>query len=220
MVTLEQPLPAGGAVRHTGPRDGVVVVSLNGGRARSVPGNWSPSVEWLVERLSERLPDVGFLEVRYRVRSWRRLGSCIEDGLAALDVAAANGARRVAMLGFSMGGAVSLACAGQRPVEEVVALAPWIPEQLDLAALRGRRVSVFHGSLDAALPGVPALRPGHSLDGVSRMRALGVDASHTVIRGAVHGVALRPLGALMPLPRAGEWLRLVHAELARFAAPG
>ena len=220
MVSLDQPLPTGGAVRHTGPRDGDVVVALNGGRARPGPGDWSPSIEWLVRRLSARLPEVGFTEVRYRVKSWRRLDDCIEDGLAAVDAALEAGARRVAMLGFSMGGAVSLACAGERPVRDVVALAPWIPRELDLAALRGTRVTVLHGSLDAVVPGVPALRPGHSLDGVHRMRALGVDATHTVITGGVHGVALRPFGFLTPLPRAGEWLRLAQAGLARFAEAG
>lgn len=219
-IPLNQPLPNGAAVRHTGPRDGDVVVALNGGRARPVPGDWSPSIEWLVTRLARSLPQLGFLEVRYRVKSWRRLDSCIEDGLAAVDAAFAAGARRVAMLGFSMGGAVSLACAGARPVHEVVALAPWIPPQLDLGALAGTRVTVLHGSLDAAFPPLPALRPGHSLAGVRRMRALGVDATHTVIPGGVHGVALRPLGLLVPLPRAGRWLELVRAELARFAAGG
>lgn len=219
-IPLDQPLTPGAAVRHTGPRDGDVVVALNGGRARAVPGDWSPSIEWLVRHLADDLPGLGFLEVRYRVKSWRRLDSCIEDGLAAVDAALAAGARRVAMLGFSMGGAVSLACAGVRPVQDVVALAPWIPRELDLGALRGTRVTVLHGSLDAAFPGVPALKPAHSLAGVERMRALGVDASHTVIPGGVHGIALRPLGVLMPLPRAGGWLRLVRAELARFAAGG
>lgn len=215
---LDQPLPNGAAVRHTGPRDGDVVVALNGGRARAVAGDWSPSIEWLVTRLADRLPELGFLELRYRVKSWRRLDSCIEDGLHAVDAAFAAGARRVAMLGFSMGGAVSLACAGARPVQDVVALAPWIPRELDLAALRGTRVTVLHGSLDAAFPGLPALKPAHSLAGVRRMTSLGVDATHSVITGAVHGVALRPLGVLVPLPRARAWLDGVHAELARFAS--
>ncbi len=79
-------------MRHTGPRDGDVVVALNGGRARPVPGDWSPSIEWLVRRLSARLPEVGFTEVRYRVKSWRRLDDCIEDGLAAVDAALDAGA--------------------------------------------------------------------------------------------------------------------------------
>ncbi len=47
-----------------------------------------------------------------------------------------------------------------------------------------------------------------------------MEATHTVITGGVHGVALRPFGILTPLPRAGEWLRLAHDGVARFAEGG
>jgi pimeloyl-ACP methyl ester carboxylesterase len=207
------PLPTGGAVRFTGPLDGPVLVCANGGVAREVPGDWSPTVEWLVGRLAPRFPGVGFAEVRYRVKSWRRLPGLVADGLAALDATRAAGATRLAMLGFSAGGAVALACAAARPeVERVIALAPWIPGGPDLGRLAGRRVAVMHGTLDG-IPGVPGTSPRAAALGVERMRALGVDASFTPVPGGVHGLAVRPMGTLVRLPRAGRWEDLVAAEV-------
>jgi dienelactone hydrolase len=129
-----------------------------------------------------------------------------------------RGARECALLGFSMGGAVSIGVAAHPAVTTVIGLAPWIPERLDVSTLDGRRLAVVHGSLDAWLPGIPGVSPRHTLRGLDRIRARGVEASHTLISGALHGVAVRsPWGRLVPLPRAGHWARLVAAELRRFA---
>jgi hypothetical protein len=88
-----QTLPTGAQIRFTGRTDGIVALCVNGGTARELPGTWSPSAELLMRRCTPHLPDVGWAEVRYRVRSWRQLEICIEDGRAALDAAAAAGAR-------------------------------------------------------------------------------------------------------------------------------
>ena len=69
----------------TGPRGaGACVVCVNGGKAASVPGTWSASLEWLVRHVSPRFPDVAFAEVRYRIKSWRALDLCVEDARAAI----------------------------------------------------------------------------------------------------------------------------------------
>lgn len=205
-------------MRVTGRADGDVVLCVNGGSAAAVPGDWSPTMEWLVGRLSPRFADLGFVEVRYRVKSWNRLGSCIADGAAALEAIADRGARRVCMLGFSMGGAVATACAASPLVAEVIGLAPWLPEELDLHPLHGKPVTVLHGVVDGFLPGIPGVSPRHSRQGVQRMRAAGADATHEVIPGALHGVALRPFGRLTPLPRASEWERRIARRLGVFTA--
>ena len=44
-------------------------------------------------------------------------------------------------------------------VAGVLGLAPWLPDQLDLAPLRGRRLDVLHGALDRWLPGDPRRQP-------------------------------------------------------------
>jgi pimeloyl-ACP methyl ester carboxylesterase len=207
-------IETGAEVRVSGPTAGCAVVCMNGGQHREVPGTWSASVEWLVGRLAPRIPDLGFAEVRYRVKSWRRLESCIEDAQAAVREI---GAHRTLLLGFSMGGAVAIAAAGERGVEEVVGLAPWIPDQLGLEGLHGKRLTVFHGALDRWLPGIPGVAASHSRKGFERARASGVAGRYVLIRGALHGIALRsPWGALVTLPKADQWARLVENELRRF----
>jgi dienelactone hydrolase len=207
---------AGGAeLRVTGPSGAPAVVCVNGGRRGEVPGTWSATLEWLVGRLAPRFPSLAFGEVRYRVKSWRRLESCVEDARAAIDELHPP---RALLVGFSMGGAVAVAAAEAPPVETVLGLAPWLPERLPLDTLRGRRLAVLHGSLDRYLPGIPGVHPGSSRAGFERARALGVEGDYRVVRGGLHGVALRaPWGRPVRLPRAGAWERLVAAELERFA---
>src|SRR4029453_5786798 len=117
-------------LRVTGSVGERAVACVNGGQQREVEGTWSASVEWLVHELTPRLPQLAFAEVRYRVKSWRRLESCVEDARAAVYEV---GAPRVALLGFSMGGAVSIAVASEAKVAEIVGLAPWIPGEPDVS---------------------------------------------------------------------------------------
>jgi pimeloyl-ACP methyl ester carboxylesterase len=186
---------------------------MNGGRHAEVEGNWSPTIEWLLERLRPRLPELRFAELRYRIKSWRRFGECVEDARAAIEEA---GDGRKILLGFSMGAGVAIAASGEPAVETVIGLAPWIPDRLELDGLRGKRFAVLHGSLDRPLPGVPGVSPRHSRAGFERALALGATGDYTLIPGAVHGIAVRPLGlGLLPLPRAGRWAELVAAEIER-----
>ena len=66
-------LTTGAEARSRGPAGGLAVVCANGGQAAAVPGTWSASIEWLVDGLAARFPDLRFVEVRYRVESWTRL---------------------------------------------------------------------------------------------------------------------------------------------------
>jgi len=212
-------LESGAEARWTNSAGSRAVVCMNGGTAAERPGTWSASLEWLVGRLARRRPELGFLEVRYRVKSWRRLELCVEDAGAAIAAARESGAEEVALLGFSMGGAVAVHVASDPAVTTVIALAPWLYPELDLAPLEGRRFAVVHGSLDRGLPGVPGVRPELSLRGYERARTLGVDAERTVIPGALHPIALRaPWGEPVRMPRAERWEQLVDAELERFCA--
>ena len=190
------------------------VVCVNGGRAAEVEGTWSASLEWLVRRLEPRFPQLVFAELRYRVRSWRRLDACIDDARAAIR---AVGAERTLLLGFSMGGAVAISVADEPSVARVLGLAPWIPDRLSLEPLRGKRLDVLHGSLDRWLPGIPGVSPASSRRGFERARALGVEGRYELIPGALHGIALRAYrGQPVPLPRAAAWERRVVAQLAAF----
>jgi pimeloyl-ACP methyl ester carboxylesterase len=198
-------------VSGTGP---VAVVCVNGGGRAEVPGTWSSTIEWLVERLVPRFPELRFGEVRYRVKSWRRLDLCVEDALTAI---AALEPKRALLLGFSMGAAVSVRVAAQPSVTGLLALAPWLPEELDLAPLDGKRLAIVHGSLDSPLPGIPGVTASSSRRAYERAVARGIDASYTVIQGGLHGAAVRaPWGRTVALPRAGTWLARIADELERF----
>ena len=186
---------------------------MNGGRAAQVPGTWSASLEWLVARLAPRLPACRFAEVRYRVKSWNRLHECIDDARAAIDAVERE---HVVLLGFSMGGAVAVACAGDARVESVIGLAPWLFDRLDVSPLRGKRLRVVHGALDRAFPGVPGVARSLSRRGYVGALAAGATGEYSTIRGAAHAIALRaPTGTPVPLPRARAWARLVAEELER-----
>ena len=211
-------LSTGGELRVTGPLDApAAVVCVNGGQAAEVEGTWSASLEWLVRRLAPRFPELAFGEVRYRIKSWNKLDWCVEDARAAV---AQLGARRTLLLGFSMGGAVSVRTADVPSVETVLGLAPWLPDRLSLEPLRGKRLRVLHGSLDRALPGIPGVAPALSRRGFERAVALGASGEYTLIRSGLHGVAVRaPSGRLVALPRASKWASLVAEELTAFAPP-
>ena len=187
-------------MRLRGPQSETVVLCVNGGTSRIVPGTWSATIEWLTERLAPRFPSTGFAEVRYRVKSWKRVYECIADGQAAL--AAMPWARRVVMLGFSMGGAVSLGCAGDVRIPDI----------------SGDAITIIHGSIDG-IPGIPGVRASHSRIGADRLRAAGAKVDYRLIRGAVHGTAVRPRGVLVPLPRSRAWLSAVDGALAGAGLP-
>jgi pimeloyl-ACP methyl ester carboxylesterase len=206
-------LGTGADLRLTG-EGGRAVVCVNGGQAGEVPGTWSATLEWLVKRLAPELRGLRFGEVRYRVKSWKRLDLCIDDARAAI---ARLGGDRTLLLGFSMGGAVSIAAADEPGVGGVLGLGPWIPDRLDVSTLRGKRLDVIHGALDRRLPGIPGVSPSSSRRGFDRALAAGADGSYTTIPGAVHGLAVRsPGGGIVRLPRAYRWAELVGDALRRF----
>ena len=212
-------LPSGAEARWTGTPGRRAVVCVNGGTAAEVPGTWSASIEWLVRRLSQRFPELGFLEVRYRIKSWRRLELCVEDAAAAIGTAKESGAEELALLGFSMGGAVAVRNAAAAGVELVAGVNPWLPPQLELGTLQGRRLAIAHGALDAPLPLIPGVKPSMSQAAAERARALGVEVEREVVPFGFHAVALRRRdGGLLALPGAERYADFVGDQLERFCA--
>ena len=154
------------------------------------------------------------MEVRYRTKSWNELPSCIEDAEDALTATA----RPSILVGFSMGGAVAIGAADHEGAAAVLGLAPWIPPQLDLRPLRGKRFDVVHGAWDRWFPLVPGVSAAHSRSGFERALAAGAHGTYTVIPRGLHGVALRSRnGSLVTLPRAKAWLGPVSAAIERFS---
>jgi len=191
----------------------LAVVLVNGGSARAVPGTWSATSELLTTRLAPRFTEVAFAEVRYRLKTWNALDSCMADARAALDLVA----RPSLLVGFSMGGAVSIGVAAHPAAVGVLGLAPWIPEQLPLEGLHGKRLDILHGSWDRYLPGVPGVSAASSRRGFERARALGIVGTYNLIPRGLHGAAVRrSSGALVELPRAGAWIEGVAERLEAF----
>jgi hypothetical protein len=214
-MTRIVPLVTGAEARLRNEGAPLAVVLVNGGSARSVPGTWSATSELLADELSPRFPGVAFVEVRYRVKTWNELSSCIADAEAALELVQ----RDSLLVGFSMGGAVSIGVAAHAAARAVVGLAPWIPDRLPLDGLQGKRLDVIHGSWDRYLPGVPGVSAASSRHGFERARALGVAGSYTLIERGLHGAALRRrTGGLLRLPRWRAWVDHVAETVTRFAA--
>ena len=208
-------LAHGAEARVRNPDAPLAAVLVNGGTARRLAGTWSATSEWLAERLAERFPAVAFFEVRYRTKSWNELPSCVMDAGDALDAAG----RPSILVGFSMGGAVAIGAAGHDGVRAVLGLAPWIPPQLDVEPLRGKRFDVVHGAWDRWLPLVPGVSAKHSRSGFERALTAGAQGDYTLIPRGLHGVALRSGGgSLVTLPRAGAWLDPISAAMERFQA--
>jgi len=219
MSTWLVPLATGAEARLRNEGGRLAAVLANGGTAKQVPGTWSATSELLAEELAPRHPEIAFAEVRYRVKSWQALDSCMADTEATVDVVDGLGARRALLIGFSMGGAVSIGVAGHESVDGVLGLAPWIPDQLSLDGLAGKRLDVLHGAWDRWLPGVPGVSPGSSRRGFERARALGVEGTYTILDRALHGAAVRRRsGELVRLPRWRAWVEHVHDSLGRFTA--
>jgi pimeloyl-ACP methyl ester carboxylesterase len=206
-------LPTGAEARIRNEAGGRVAVIVNGGTAARVPGTWSATSEWLAERLAPRFPDLAFCEVRYRLKSWRELGSCVADARAALEAAD----RPAILVGFSMGGAVAIASAEDERVGAVLGLSPWIPPELPLHTIDGERFDVVQGAWDRSLPGIPGVPPSHSRAGFERALASGATGTYTLVPRGLHGTAVRSRrGKLVALPAAGRWLPPIAAVLERF----
>ena len=206
-------LPTGADVRIRNSGAPLAVVLVNGGSARSLPGTWSATSELLATALAPRFPDLAFAEVRYRVKTWNELDSCMADARATLDLVD----RPALLIGFSMGGAVSIGISGHPAAAGVLGLAPWIPERLSLEGLRGKRLDVLHGSWDRYLPGIPGVSASSSRRGFDRARELGVEGTYELIGRGLHGAAVRRRsGAIVKLPRAGAWVDGVGERLTLF----
>ena len=214
-MTTPVRLETGAEIRIANDGAPLAVVLVNGGSARAVPGTWSSTSELLATALQPRFPELAFADVRYRVKTWNELDSCLADARAALDLVD----RPTLLVGFSMGGAVSIGVSAHASVVGVLGLAPWIPERLSLDGLVGKRLDVLHGSWDRYLPGVPGVSPEVSRRGFDRARAFGIEGTFALIERGLHGAAVRRRsGALVRLPRAQAWVDGVAERLASFEA--
>lgn len=191
----------------------VVLVLPGGSGAESGPGDrYRPSVvrmlpfAWSLRRAgAPRGLTVALL--RYRVAGWKDgADSAAVDAQWALDdVRERFGAVPVVLLGHSMGGRVALSVASAPTVVGVVALAPWVHEELRVGGLAGRRVLIAHGDRDRVTD------PRASRAFAAQARAAGSDVQDVEITGDGHAM-LRRFGTWHRLAREGV-LRMLDAAL-------
>lgn len=180
----------------------VVLVLPGGSGAQTGPGDrYRPSVlrmlpfAWSLRRAGARRGLTVAL-LRYRVAGWKDgADSAAVDAQWALDgLRARFGAAPVALLGHSMGGRVALSVASAPTVLGVVALAPWVHEDLRVAGLAGRRVLIAHGDRDRVTD------PRASRAFAAQARAAGSEVQDVEIAGDGHAM----------LRRFGTWHRLAR----------
>ena len=206
----------------TNPGGRRAVICVNGGTAREAEGTWSATLEWLVRRLAPDFPELSV-----------RRGALPDQVVEAAHVvhrrlprrALARGRRRrrreLALLGFSMGGAVAIAAADHARVTTVIGLgrdqcrpARRLDARRPPARDRPRRARPLAARDPGRQPEELAARLRAHPPARSRPRAP-METS-----GGLHGLAVRGRrGGAIPLPRARRWARLVAAELRRFESP-
>jgi hypothetical protein len=109
----------------------------------------------LFHRLGRRLAAEGIGTIRISYRRPNDLNLCVHDTLAAMELAARQGAKRFVTLGHSFGGAVAVQAAARldrRSVPGVVTLATQSAGCEPIEGLGDRDLLYFHGTMDQILP--------------------------------------------------------------------
>ena len=183
-------LSTGAEMRLTG-GGATAVVCVNGGQRRRGGRKLERVARMARTGLAPRFPQFVFAEVRYRVKSWRRLGRVSRTRV----LPSTRGCRADVAAGL-LDGRGGRDLGGRRGVGRTGGRARTVdPRRLSLEPLRGKRLDVLHGSLDRWLPGVPGVSPASSRRGfdVPRPRRGGDLRAHPWC--AARGRAARDLGA-------------------------
>nr|WP_183787367.1 MULTISPECIES: alpha/beta fold hydrolase [Prauserella salsuginis group] len=139
--------------------------------------------------------------LRNRVRGWNGTSQdpVVDARRALARIRDERPGVPVALIGHSMGGRVALRVADDDAVRSVCALAPWTPDGDPVAALRGRRLLIAHGTEDERTS------PAASRAYAERAAAVAERAVWVGLAGERHAMLRRP----------GVWQRLVLDATAR-----
>jgi pimeloyl-ACP methyl ester carboxylesterase len=191
----------GAELRGAVPADAeAVVVVLHGGaeRGRAPVAWWSLSVLRMVPfaRAVERRSDgrLAVIRLKNRVRGWNgTVGDPLVDARWALDrVRLALPGMPIALVGHSMGGRVALHLAADPDVAAIVALAPWVENDVRQPP-PGTPVLLMHGTRDRVTD------PGRTRAVAGGFAEAGVDVRHIRVEGDGHAM----------LRHAREWHEMV-----------
>lgn len=123
----------------------VVMVGGAGG------GTWGPSGSY--PRLAERLNETAIAALRLDYREPNRLRRCVEDARSGIAYLTRRGVRRVALVGWSFGGAVVITAGAEDPAAVGVAtIASQTAGTQDVGRLAPKALLLIHGTRDPVLP--------------------------------------------------------------------
>jgi dienelactone hydrolase len=193
-------------VRHpAGATELVLLVHGGEEHSRAVPHLWRPALlrMWpFAQAARSAAPDAAIGFLRYRFRGWNDGGDAVSDLRTVLDQLPPV-ISRVLLIGHSMGGRATVAAGDHPRVAGVLALAPWLPRDEPLVALRPP-VTFVHGTDDTITS------PEGTATYVKRLRAAGVEVTTYSLAGEGHAM----------LRRATDWNRLVREFVGGIPAGG
>ncbi|MFI5730554.1 alpha/beta hydrolase [Kribbella sp. NPDC051587] len=149
------------------------------------PGLWRGPIlrMWpFAEAARTAVPSAAVGLVRYRYRGWNDVGDPALDLRAILDELPFE---RVVLVGHSMGGRAVVAAGDHPRVTGVLGLAPWLPSDEPLIALRPP-VMFAHGNKDTVTS------PQETRAYANRLRAAGTPVSLVFLAGETHPMLHRP----------------------------
>lgn len=175
-------------VRHPAGATDLVLIA-HGGQEHSHddPHLWRPALlrMWpFALAARSAAPDAAVGLLRYRFRGWNADGDAAADLRAVLD-ALPPVISRVLLIGHSMGGRAVVAAGDHPRVAGVLALAPWLPRDEPLVALRPP-VTFAHGTGDTMTD------PAGTTAYAARLRAAGVAVTTYLLEGEGHAMLRRP----------------------------
>jgi dienelactone hydrolase len=193
-------------VRHPAGATDLVLLA-HGGQEHSQadPNLWRPALlrMWPFAAVAtSAAPDaaVGFL--RYRFRGWNDGGDAAVDLRTVLD-GLPPVISRVFLIGHSMGGRAVVAVGDHPRVAGVLALAPWLPVDEPLVAVRAP-ITFVHGTDDTITD------PAGTTAYAARLRAAGAAVTTYSLAGEGHAMLRRPK----------DWDRLVADFVGQTPAGG
>ncbi|MBB6564569.1 dienelactone hydrolase family protein [Kribbella sandramycini] len=181
---------------HNPPAATTLILLAHGGYEHSTktPGPWRPPILRLhpfatAARTAAPAAAIGLL--RYRHRGWNAAGDAAVDLRAVLDGLPGR-FERVVLVGHSMGGRAVVAAGAHPRVAGVLGLAPWLPVDEPLSALRPP-VTFAHGNDDRVTS------PKGTVAYANRLRAAGTPVTVHLLDGETHAM----------LRRAEDWNTIV-----------
>ena len=167
-----------------------LVVLAHGGmeHSRANPHLWGGAIlrMWpFAAAARAAVPQAAVGLLRYRYRGWNGAAADSAADLRAVLDDLPPVIRRVVLIGHSMGGRAVVAAGDHPRVAGVLALAPWLPEDEPLIALRAP-VTFAHGTLDTITD------PRATTAYADRVRATGTPVTVYAVEADTHTMLHRP----------------------------